>query len=301
MSLKIWETATGKLIQVLAGHEEAISCVATAALDDTLVVSGAQDCNLIVWDMNTGTDLYTLTGHNANVLGVILTPDGARALSYSEDNTLQLWDIKENGVRLSMLDMHHNIAQVYSSLNVTFLAVWLGCNSQIIPIIKHHNNPSHNVFVELPAVGTPVLGAFEEKSSAWLRGLMPSRNASALAARTLKREQSFDSFYFEHMLHRGQSVDDFRKIGIGTGLASSFASPFGSREQLWTGGHDESKTMITGSSTRNRMISKLMNIGPKQKMLKKQQSMFACFPEFTAKISASATSTSNPIQATESR
>ncbi|OTF83560.1 hypothetical protein BLA29_000494, partial [Euroglyphus maynei] len=172
MSLKVWETSTGKLTQVLVGHEEAISCVATAALDEMLVVSGAQDCNLIVWDMNTGTDLFTLTGHNANILGVILTPDASRALSYSEDNTLQLWDIRENGVRLSMLDVHHNISHVYSSLTVTYLAVWLGPNSHILPIIKHHNNSSQHITVELPAVGTPVSSsssAAEEKSSAWLR------------------------------------------------------------------------------------------------------------------------------------
>jgi len=99
-------------------------------------------------------------------------------------------------------------------------------------------------------------------------------------------------------------VDDFRKIGAltganaavggGQGLGASGISPFGSREQLWSagggiydGGSTTGNLLGTGpsgpSSTRNRMISKLMNIGPKQKMLKKQQSMFACFPEFTNK------------------
>lgn len=90
MSLKVWESASAKLTQVMVGHEGAISCVATAPLNEILAVSGSQDCNLIVWDMATGTDLFTLTGHNANVMGVILTPDGSRALSYSEDNTLQV-------------------------------------------------------------------------------------------------------------------------------------------------------------------------------------------------------------------
>lgn len=307
MSLKVWEACTAKLTQVLVGHEGAITCVASAALDETVVVSGAQDCNLIVWDMNTGSDLFTLTGHNANVMGVILTPDGSRALSYSEDNTLQLWDVKDTGQRLSILDVHHNFSRVYSSINGSYLAVWLGGNSHIVPFIKHHNNPAHNLTIELPPAGTPTLTTTsgEEKGTAWLRGLVP-RNANVLAARTLKREQSFDSFYFDHLLHRGQSVDDFRKIGAlsggagggaQSGLMASGLSPFGSREQLWSGagggiydGANTTSTNITGggsggssSSTRNRMISKLMNIGPKQKMLKKQQSMFACFPEFTGK------------------
>ncbi|OTF77380.1 hypothetical protein BLA29_007920 [Euroglyphus maynei] len=87
------------------------------------------------------------------------------------------------------------------------------------------------------------------------------------------------------MLHRGQSVDDFRKIGA-AGIGN-MASPFGSREQLWIGHHQDQESTKTmdriGSMNRSRMISKLRNIGPKQKMLKKQQSMFACFPEFTGK------------------
>lgn len=131
---------------------------------------------------------------------------------------------------------------------------------------------------------------------------MPSRSQAALvASKTLKREQSFDSIYFEHMLHRGQSVDDFRKIAFSSaaaagGLASSLASPFGSREQLWTStGHDDNSSK-TFTSTRSRMINKLKNITPKQKMLKKQQSMFACFPEFTTKQQSTVTSGSTGQQ-----
>lgn len=309
MSLKVWEAATAKLTQVLVGHEGAITCVATAALDETLVVSGAQDCNLIVWDMTTGTELFTLAQHNASIMGVILTPDGTRALSYSEDNTIQLWDIKDTGRRLSMLDVHRIFTQVYASMNMSYIAVMLGGNSHIIPLIRHLNNPAHGIVVELPPAGTPVLSGLEEKGTPWLRGFV-NRNS-----KTLKREQSFDSFYFEHMLHRGQSVDDFRKIGafqatLYQQITSSALSPFGSREQLWSGNasatsggtggiYDGTASSTTGASqntpqpTRNRMISKLMNIGPKQKMLKKQQSMFACFPEFTTKGGGAAASQSS--------
>ncbi|UXI14068.1 hypothetical protein NH340_JMT00011 [Sarcoptes scabiei] len=277
MSLKIWETSTGKLTQVLVGHEGGISCVATAALNETVVVSGSQDCNIIVWDINTGAELLSLTGHNANVIGIVLTPDGSRALSYSEDNTFQLWDIKDNGKRLSLLDMHQNIIQAYCSLTVSYVAVWLGCNSHILPIIKHHNNCAENINVDLPVISTP------EKSSAWIQGLLNSRGST----RVLKREQSFDSFYFEHMLHRGQSFDDFRKIGLGQ--TSTLASPFGSRENLWPTSHDENKGM---SLQKGKIISKLKSISSKQKILKKQQSMFACFPEFTTKTPISSANNS---------
>src|SRR5699024_7779788 len=100
--------------------------------------------------------------------------------------------------------------------------------------------------------------------------------------------------------------------GGAQGLAASGLSPFGSREQLWSGGAgggiydggpsaSNAPSSSSGGSTRSRMISKLMNIGPKQKMLKKQQSMFACFPEFTNKQpTATAASTVVTVTGTES-
>jgi hypothetical protein len=276
MSLKVWEVTSAKLTQVLVGHEGSISCVATAPLNASLVISGSQDCNLIVWDMTTGSEQFTLSGHNANVMQVKLTLDGSSAVSASEDNTLQVWDTKASGCRLAIIDMHHNFLSLSFSLNLNAFVIHLA-NNQLLPIVRYHNNPGKDLILDLPP-GTP---AGEDKLPAAWRGIVPRDGRQrALLRGNLKREQSFDSFYWDHLLHRGQSVDDFRKIA--SLCPQQVQSPMGSRDNIWDGS-PMSGAGFTADRTPTirpaRMISKL--IGPKQKMLKKQQSMFACFSEFT--------------------
>jgi WD40 repeat protein len=45
-----------------------------------------------VWDMITGQQVLTLTGHTGMLWGVIYSPDGKRIATASEDNTVKIWD-----------------------------------------------------------------------------------------------------------------------------------------------------------------------------------------------------------------
>jgi WD40 repeat protein len=47
---------------------------------------------LLLWDLETGAG-QPLEGHSGWVNGALLLPDGRRALSWSPDNTLRLWDL----------------------------------------------------------------------------------------------------------------------------------------------------------------------------------------------------------------
>ncbi|RWS11910.1 hypothetical protein B4U79_00657, partial [Dinothrombium tinctorium] len=277
MSLKVWEVSTGKITQVLVGHEESVSCVATAPFNPSMIISGSQDCNLIVWDMTTGSEMFTLSNHTANVIDVKLSLDGTVAVSASEDNFLIVWEVAVSGRMLTLIDMHHSFTSIGASLNLNQIVVQL-TNNQILPIFKLHKNPAKEMVLDLPP-GTPILT--EDKFSSALRGLRP--NVASLPKRSigkahLKREQSFDSFYWDH-LNRGVSIDDFRKL-------SALSSPMGSREHLqttgiiWDGSGFE-RERATNLNRQIRPTSKLA-AAPKQKMLKKQQSMFAFFPEHAA-------------------
>ena len=65
-----------------------------------------------MWDLETGYEVRTLQGHSLNVLAVVLTRDGRRAVSGSEDNTLKVWDV-ENGRATGMSQFHdHEYIQV---------------------------------------------------------------------------------------------------------------------------------------------------------------------------------------------
>ncbi|XP_067120731.1 protein qui-1-like [Centruroides vittatus] len=270
MSLKVWEVATAKLTQVLVGHEQPVTCVAVAPYSPSLVVSGSMDCNLIVWDMNTGNDTFTLRGHREGVKSVKLTLDGNVAISGSDDNTIQLWNV-QTGLRIAMLDMHMSFVNMVTPLNISHLVMQL-TNNQLLSILRLHNNPSKGLILDLPP-GTPVTEEAKTPSHSW-RGVVPKR---VLLRGNLKREQSFDSFYWDMRSASPKhdiaaSLEDFRRV----------PSPFGSREHLHLAG-----TVWDGSiGRRNVPLGEGLALQPKPKLpkhkiLKKQQSMFACFPEYT--------------------
>lgn len=55
--------------------------MAVSVSDKSQVISGSRDNNLIVWDINTGADLHTLSAHLSYVTCVKLSGDGTIAIS----------------------------------------------------------------------------------------------------------------------------------------------------------------------------------------------------------------------------
>jgi len=73
----------------------------------SIVVSASGDKTIKIWDVNTGTCLNTLHGHN-EVYSIALTPDGTRIVSGSWDKTIKIWDF-ESGLCLKTLYGHYNV------------------------------------------------------------------------------------------------------------------------------------------------------------------------------------------------
>ena len=63
------------------------------------------DNTLKVWDLASGAELHTLSGHTGSVNAVAVTADGQRAVSASWDNTLKVWDLA-SGAELHTLSGH---------------------------------------------------------------------------------------------------------------------------------------------------------------------------------------------------
>ncbi len=49
---------------------------------------------MVVWDLETGTPIHRLTGHQGRVSSVAVSPDGRRIVSGSDDNTVAVWDLE---------------------------------------------------------------------------------------------------------------------------------------------------------------------------------------------------------------
>ena len=91
--------------------------------DGRHIVSGSDDNTVAVWDLESGTQIHRLTGHQIAVWSVAVSPDGRRIVTGSEDNTVAIWDL-DSGQRLATLALDGMIPSVTWVRDGQF--VWAG-------------------------------------------------------------------------------------------------------------------------------------------------------------------------------
>lgn len=146
-TLKLWDTASGKLLRTFEGHTDYLFAVALSS-DARLALSGSQDGTARLWDIETGRALRVFTegeqvfavgfspdgrtiltggrskrvtlwdrasgrilrrleGHSETVLAAAFSPDGRRVLSGGQDKTLRLWDARTGAPIRTLLGHGH--------------------------------------------------------------------------------------------------------------------------------------------------------------------------------------------------
>jgi WD40 repeat protein len=90
----ILDTASGKILHTLKGHEGTVSCVGLTPDGTRAVTGGFKDHRVFVWDLDRGLILHRMR-HEGRVYAVQMLPDGARAVTSSyDDGTIRIWDLK---------------------------------------------------------------------------------------------------------------------------------------------------------------------------------------------------------------
>lgn len=87
----------------LEGHEAAVKAV--ASIDDARLVSAGDDGLIFLWDRAARAPLRRLTGHEASIAALAVSPDSALIASAGWDGRIGLWNT-ETGARLRWLEAH---------------------------------------------------------------------------------------------------------------------------------------------------------------------------------------------------
>jgi WD40 repeat protein len=65
-----------------------------------------------VWNLETGVEPLTLTGHSSSVLAVAVTADGTRVISGSWDKTVKVWNLETGEEQLTLSGHSHWVQAV---------------------------------------------------------------------------------------------------------------------------------------------------------------------------------------------
>ena len=91
-SARVWEVATGRLIDKPLLHDNWVRTVAFAP-DNQHVLTGSHDMTAQLWNIHTGERTAPTLHHTGGVVSMAISPDGTRALTGSGDKTARLWKL----------------------------------------------------------------------------------------------------------------------------------------------------------------------------------------------------------------
>lgn len=93
-TLIVWDLAAGEVglpKRRLVGHSHFVEDVVLSS-DCQFALSASWDCDLRLWDLNTGATSRRFVGHTKDVLSVAFSSDNRQIVTGSRDKTIKLWN-----------------------------------------------------------------------------------------------------------------------------------------------------------------------------------------------------------------
>jgi WD40 repeat protein/uncharacterized caspase-like protein len=100
-SVKVWEAATGREVQTLAGHAGWVTSLAFSP-DGKYLASGGADGVIKLWEVAAWREARTLKRHAGKVSSLAFSPDSKWLASAGADKTVKLWKVSSDRERFNL-------------------------------------------------------------------------------------------------------------------------------------------------------------------------------------------------------
>jgi periodic tryptophan protein 2 len=97
----VWSLQTGKLLEILSGHEGPIACMAFSS-NTSVLASGSWDGTLKLWDVYNNSCIETFE-HGCDVLSLSFRSDGKEIACSATDGNIYFWDT-DSGEQLKIIE-----------------------------------------------------------------------------------------------------------------------------------------------------------------------------------------------------
>jgi WD40 repeat protein len=103
--IQVWDTKSGTELNLLAGHNNFVNCLAFSR-DGRMLASGGYDSTIKLWDLGTGRELRTLRGHSGSIAAIDFSPDGRFLVSGSDDGSTRLWNAQTGEMLATLVSLN---------------------------------------------------------------------------------------------------------------------------------------------------------------------------------------------------
>lgn len=100
-TIALWDYETGAKIKKFKGHSSFVNSCCPARRGPELVVSGSDDCTIMLWDRRKKTPIQTFM-NTYPVTAVCFNDNGTQIMSGGIDNVIKVWDLRKNDVMFKM-------------------------------------------------------------------------------------------------------------------------------------------------------------------------------------------------------
>ncbi|KAI2697466.1 hypothetical protein CBS147372_7826 [Penicillium roqueforti] len=149
-AVRVWDTASGRLIHVFEGHLAGISTLAWAP-DGVWIATGSDDKTIRFWNMNTlKAHTKVFDGHQNYVYQMAFAPKGNILVSGSYDEAVFMWDVRRAQVMRSLpahsdpvsgIDVVHDGSLIASCALDGLIRIWDTHSGQCLRTLVMEDNP----------------------------------------------------------------------------------------------------------------------------------------------------------------